>query len=94
MPETAQCIAHPVHVVGIVLTQLLIAAGAESQKDSSSKEEDAEYEPQSLQGQSMGISFQSKPLGMLIIVLLFIRVVKPFRMFARISGSVSLDTVV
>lgn len=50
----------------IVLIQLLLAVGAESQTDSSSEEEDAEFEPQSLQGQSMGISFQSKPLGMSI----------------------------
>ena len=86
MPESAECIACPVHVVGIVLTQLLIAAGAESQTDSSSEEEDAEFEPQSLQGQSMGISFQSKPLGMLITVLPSIRVsVKAFRMLACIT---------
>ena len=49
-----------------MLIQLLLAVGAESQTDSSSEEEDAEFEPQSLQGQSMGISFQSKPLGMSI----------------------------
>jgi len=72
-----------------VLTQLLIAAGAESQTDSSSEEEDAEFEPQSLQGQSMGISFRSKPLGMSITALLFIRDVKLFRIFACISGSIS-----
>lgn len=86
MPETVQCIAHSVHVVGIVLTQLLIAAGAESQTDSSSEEEDAEYEPQLLQGQSMNVSFPSKPLGMFITVLPFIRMgVKAFRMFACIT---------
>ncbi len=79
-------------LVGIVLTQLLIAAGAESQPDSSSEEEDAEYDPQTLQGHSMGISFQSKPLGIPITVLPFIRIdVTPFRMFACISGSVSLE---
>ncbi|DBB10726.1 hypothetical protein WJX82_002210 [Trebouxia sp. C0006] len=43
--------------------ELEVPEGAESQTDSSSEEEDAEFEPQSLQGQSMGISFQSKPLG-------------------------------
>ncbi len=53
----------------IVLIQLLLAVGAESQTDSSSEEEDAEFEPRSLQGQSMGISFQSKPLGMSITAL-------------------------
>jgi len=70
----------------IVLIQLLLAVGAESQTDSSSEEENAEFEPQSLQGQSMGISFQSKPLGMLINVLPFIRLgVKTFRMLACIT---------
>lgn len=65
-----------------MLIQLLLAAGAESQTDSSSEEEDAEYDSQTSQGQSMGISFQSKPLGMPITVLSFIRVgVKPYKMF-------------
>ncbi|KAA6429038.1 MAG: hypothetical protein FRX49_01148 [Trebouxia sp. A1-2] len=43
--------------------ELEVPEGAESQTDSSSEEEDAEYDSQTSQGQSMGISFQSKPLG-------------------------------
>jgi len=75
-----------------LLIQLLLAAGAESQTDSSSEEEDAESDPQTMQGQSVGNSFQSKPLGMPIAVLPFSRMdVKLFRMFACISGSISLE---